>query len=269
MPPRIATANALMPNSVPMSECTLNSGAISSPARPASAVESANESGDRAPHVDAHQARRIGVLHHREQRLAEARAVKRKLQRDRDAEPDHRDDELQRIDAGAEELDRLLRQDDGKPRGSLPKVNSTTLSSTMPPATVAISQAFEPRSANGRTSVRSTSRPNSAHSSERQRDGKRQRPAERDGEGVAEHGAEHHRGALREIDGVGDDVGDVKAERDQPVHAAEPKAGDDRGDDQHGVPGTVESRQRDAADARVPLSLAAQSSSSAEGSRLP
>ena len=43
MPPRIATANALMPNSVPMSECTLNSGAISSPARPASAVESANE----------------------------------------------------------------------------------------------------------------------------------------------------------------------------------------------------------------------------------
>ena len=28
MPPRIATANALMPKSVPMSECTLNSGAI-------------------------------------------------------------------------------------------------------------------------------------------------------------------------------------------------------------------------------------------------
>ena len=34
----------------------------------------------------------------------------------------------------------------------------------MPPATVAISQALEPREANGRTSVRSTSKPNAAHS---------------------------------------------------------------------------------------------------------
>jgi hypothetical protein len=39
------------------------------------------------------------------------------------------------------------------------------LSSTMPPATVAISQPFEPRSANGRTSVRSTTRPSKAQSS--------------------------------------------------------------------------------------------------------
>jgi len=46
----------------------------------------------------------------------------------------------------------------------LPKVNSTTLSSTMPPATVAISQAFDPRSANGRTRVRSITAPNSVHS---------------------------------------------------------------------------------------------------------
>ena len=45
----------------------------------------------------------------------------------------------------------------GKLRGSLPNVNSTALSSTIPPATVAISQALEPRAANGRTSVRSTS----------------------------------------------------------------------------------------------------------------
>ncbi len=44
----------------------------------------------------------------------------------------------------------------------MPKVKSTALSSTMPPATVAISQAFEPRSANGRTSARSTTSPNSA-----------------------------------------------------------------------------------------------------------
>ena len=43
MPPRIATANALIPNSVPIPECTLNSGAISRPANPARAVDNANE----------------------------------------------------------------------------------------------------------------------------------------------------------------------------------------------------------------------------------
>ena len=43
MPPRIATAKALMPNSTPISECTLNSGAISRPATPASMVEIAKE----------------------------------------------------------------------------------------------------------------------------------------------------------------------------------------------------------------------------------
>src|SRR3954471_1604972 len=41
MPPRIATANALRPNTVPMSEFTLASGAIMMPATPASRVEAA------------------------------------------------------------------------------------------------------------------------------------------------------------------------------------------------------------------------------------
>ena len=41
MPPRIATANAFRPNSVPMSECTLESGAIMMPATPASSVDAA------------------------------------------------------------------------------------------------------------------------------------------------------------------------------------------------------------------------------------
>jgi len=50
----------------------------------------------------------------------------------------------------------------GMPRGSLPKVNSTTFSSTMPSATVAISQAFEPRTTKGRTATRSTTTPQSA-----------------------------------------------------------------------------------------------------------
>ena len=46
---------------------------------------------------------------------------------------------------------------EGKLRGSLPKVNRTMLSSTMPPATVAISQALDPRSANGRNRTRAVS----------------------------------------------------------------------------------------------------------------
>ena len=50
----------------------------------------------------------------------------------------------------------------GMPRGSLPKVNSTTLSSTMPSATVAISQELEPRATNGRTATRSTTTPHTA-----------------------------------------------------------------------------------------------------------
>jgi hypothetical protein len=50
------------------------------------------------------------------------------------------------------------------PRGSLPNVNSTTFSSTMPSATVAINQAFEPRCTKGRTAIRSTIAPQTAQS---------------------------------------------------------------------------------------------------------
>ena len=42
MPPRMATANALMPNSVPMVEEMVNSGATRMPAMPASNPDSAN-----------------------------------------------------------------------------------------------------------------------------------------------------------------------------------------------------------------------------------
>ena len=50
----------------------------------------------------------------------------------------------------------------GMPRGSLPKVNSTTLSRTMPSATVAISHELEPRDTNGRTATCSTTTPHNA-----------------------------------------------------------------------------------------------------------
>ncbi len=52
----------------------------------------------------------------------------------------------------------------GMPRGSLPNVNRTTFSSTMPSATVAINQAFEPRWTKGRTAMRSTIAPQTAQS---------------------------------------------------------------------------------------------------------
>ncbi|MNW10808.1 hypothetical protein D3C71_2081080 [compost metagenome] len=48
---------------------------------------------------------------------------------------------------------------EGRLRGSLPKVNMARLSTTMPSATVAMSQASEPRRANGRTAKNSTARP--------------------------------------------------------------------------------------------------------------
>ena len=44
MPPRMATAKALMPNSVPMVEEMVNSGATMMPATPASRPDSANAS---------------------------------------------------------------------------------------------------------------------------------------------------------------------------------------------------------------------------------
>jgi hypothetical protein len=51
------------------------------------------------------------------------------------------------------------------PRGSLPNVNSTTFSSTMPSATVDISQDSERRRTNGRTAMNSTKTLHAAHSS--------------------------------------------------------------------------------------------------------
>ena len=49
-------------------------------------------------------------------------------------------------------------------RGSLPNVNITTCSSTMPTATVDISQPLLPARTNGRTTKRSMSMPHTAHS---------------------------------------------------------------------------------------------------------
>ena len=91
MPPRIATANALMPNSVPIVDEMVNSGATRMPATPASKPDSANEKVDHAAGVDAHQPRRVGVLHDREQRLAVARIAEEEMQRQRERKADHRD----------------------------------------------------------------------------------------------------------------------------------------------------------------------------------
>ena len=71
---------------------------------------------------------------------------------------------------------------------------------------------------------------------ERQDYRERQRPAERDPEGEAEYRAEHHARALSEIHRPGDGMRHVEAERQEPVHAAEAKPGNDRGCNQmHGA----------------------------------
>ena len=61
--------------------------------------------------------------------------------------------------------DCVVRKPGGMPRGSLPKVKRTAFSSTMPSATVAISQELEPRRTNGRTATRSTMTPQAAQAS--------------------------------------------------------------------------------------------------------
>ena len=220
MPPRIATANAFRPNSVPMSECTLASGAIMIPATPASSVEAAYAaqmtSGTLIPIsraasgfcTTASIAFPYLVL---SEKAVSAAASDRPTAGIASCSQETWIPEI--VIPPAKCI--------GKPRGSLPKVNSTALSATMPSATVAISQAFEPRRANGRTATSSTITPYSAHSDERERGGRQQRPAERDREGVGEHRAEHHRAALREVDRARYRVGDVEAEREQPVHAAQ------------------------------------------------
>ena len=62
---------------------------------------------------------------------------------------------------------------------------------------------------------------------QRSGDRQRERPSERDPEREAQHGTQHHGAALREVYRVGNRIGDVEAEREEPVHAAEPDAGDE------------------------------------------
>ena len=70
--------------------------------------------GDGESHVDPHEPRSVLVLHHRQQRLARTGSTEGDVEREHDAETDRRDHELQRIDAGAENLDRLLCKQGGK-----------------------------------------------------------------------------------------------------------------------------------------------------------
>ena len=51
--------------------------------------------------------------------------------------------------------------------------------------------------------------------------GERQRQAQANGKDVSQHGAQHHRAALGEVDRVRHHVGHVEAERDQAVHGAQ------------------------------------------------
>jgi len=56
----------------------------------------------------------------------------------------------------------------------------------------------------------------------------RERPVEGDPESEAQDCAQHHGAALCEVHRVRHGMGDMKSEREEPVHAAEPQAGNER-----------------------------------------
>src|SRR5690606_9973036 len=180
MPPRIATAKAFRPNSVPMSAVTLNSGAISAPAIPASSVDTA--------YVTA-TARPMGMPISRAASrfcTTASSAVPQRVRRPTMCSAAARARPTSGISNCSGYTPRpnpdtsigVKAHGDGRLRGSLPKVCMTTLSSTMPSATVDISQALEPRDANGRTARNSTSSPyNAQHSSASTMAGARPQPS--------------------------------------------------------------------------------------------
>eukprot|EP01022_Parablepharisma_sp_SALTPOND_P030357 TRINITY_DN760_c2_g2_i2.p2 TRINITY_DN760_c2_g2~~TRINITY_DN760_c2_g2_i2.p2 ORF type:complete len:1280 (+),score=504.50 TRINITY_DN760_c2_g2_i2:6407-10246(+) len=164
MPPRMATAKAFRPNSVPMSALTLNSGAMSTPATPASTVEMAKA---------AAMARVIGMPIRRAASrfcTTASNALPQRVRRRTVCSSAARTRPMTGISncsgytpspTPPSSIDDSA-SGEGRLRGSLPKVCRTRLSSTMPSATVDISQALEPWRANGRTASTSTSTPQSA-----------------------------------------------------------------------------------------------------------
>ena len=120
----------------------------------------------------------------------------------------------------------------GIPRGALPKAKRTTLSTTIPNATVAISQELEPRSTKGRTAKRSTRMPHAAH------------PRRAIGT-AADSGQPNLTQTVKHDTApsiivlpwarltVLDTIGDVEAERQQPVHSAKAETGNDCRGNQH------------------------------------
>ena len=157
------------------------------------------------------------------------------VQCQRDHEADDRDQELEVIDPGAEQVDRLLRQEGREAARFLAKGEEDDI--------VDDDAAGDRRHQPGIGTALREGAPACVRSPARRRrttrrggDRQRHRPSERDRESVAEHGPQHERRALREVDRVGDHIGDVKSERDQPVHAAEAETGNDGGRDEHGVP---------------------------------
>ncbi len=104
---------------------------------------------------------------------------------------------------------------DGRARGSLPNSAITTLSSTIPSATVAISQELVPRASN--------QAPDCTRDQRRGHRGNH-RPVHPDSQGVANHGPEHHRRTLRKVHRAGDGKRQREPERDEAVDAAEANA---------------------------------------------
>ena len=237
MPPRIATAKALMPNSVPMVEEIVNSGATRMPATPASKPDSANARVDHALDVDAHQPRRIRVLHHGEQRLAVARRCGRTAAGRRRARARSPGSAICRSGSRTPAIVTAAgRQNAGRhaarvlAEGEQHHVlehDAERDGRHQPGIRAARARTGAPRRARRR---RPTAR-------------RRQAPAttaSASGQPSVTQKVKHSTAPsimvlpCAKFTVLRHRVGDVKTERQQPVHAAEPEAGDERGRNQHG-----------------------------------
>ena len=201
------------------------------------ARERERERGD-ALHVDAHQAGRAGVLHDGQQRLAVAGASGRRgAGRSASASPTtgirickswilrpamrHR---LRREEARRHaarvlaegEEDGVLEHDAERDGRHQPGVGAAPHERDAPPRARRRRPRRRRRAAPARTATQ-------------------QRPAQCHPQREAQDGAQHHGAALREVDRVGHGVGDMEAQRQQPVHAAEAETGDERRADEHGM----------------------------------
>ena len=190
--------------------------------RPAAPREEGGEregAGHRATHVYAHQPRGVGILRHRKQNAAEICPAEHRVDGEGDGEPDNGDHDLQWVDSGTEEIDRVTRQRGGQAARFLAKGEQNDVVEHHAPG----HRGKEPGI---RVPLDEGAHQDALdHDAEKRAAGQgrghrqRHRPAQCNAEHVAQHRPEGDGASLREIHRTGDGVGHVEAEGDEPIHA--------------------------------------------------